>query len=227
LAPSVVTGNKRLRVCFLESGRRTAQEATDEASSVGNISEYVDVPNGGSDVGHRGGNSLENRLGTWLVIVCLIAPSIRAFAQSTLAQSTTPASMAAASDELFQTISRLDKQVFDAIDRCDMKTESSFWADDAEFYHDKNGLMVGGPQIVDAIKNNLCGKVIRELVPGTLEVYPVAGYGAVEIGVHRFLHPWEQDHGIVGEAKFIHVWRYKDGMWKITRVISIDHHEAK
>jgi len=53
------------------------------------------------------------------------------------AQATTPASKAAASDELFQTILRLDKQVFDAIDRCDMKTESSFWADDAEFYMTK------------------------------------------------------------------------------------------
>jgi hypothetical protein len=29
-----------------------------------------------------------------------------------------------------------------------MKTESLFWADEAEFYHDKNGLMVGGRQIV-------------------------------------------------------------------------------
>ena len=170
---------------------------------------------------------MQNRLGTRLLFACIIAPSILVPAQSTFAQATTPTSKTATSDELFQTISRLDEQVFDAIDRCDMKTEASFWADDAEFYHDKNGLMLGGPQIVDAIKNNLCGKVKRELVPGTLEVYPLAGYGAVEIGVHRFLHPWEQDHGIVGEAKFIHLWRYKDGMWKITRVISIDHHEAK
>jgi len=147
-----------------------------------------------------------------------------------LAQSPTPPPPpghdASATDDLFQTISRLDKQVFDAIDRCDMNTEASFWADDAEFYHDKNGLMVGGPQIVDAIKNNLCGKVKRELVPGTMEVYPLAGYGAVEIGVHRFLHPGEQDHGVVGEAKFIHIWQHKDGRWKIARVISIDHHEV-
>jgi hypothetical protein len=174
-----------------------------------------------------GGNSLENRLGTCLLIICFIAPSIPAAAQSSPTHTTTAGYKAAKSDELFQTISRLDKQLFDAIDHCDMKTESSFWADDAEFYHDKNGLMKGGPQIVDAIKNNLCGKVKRELVPGTLEVDPLAGYGAVEIGVHRFLHPWQQDHGVVGEAKFIHVWRYEDGAWKITRVISVDHHEAK
>jgi hypothetical protein len=53
------------------------------------------------------------------------------------------------------------------------------------------------------------------------------GYGAVEIGVHRFLHPFEQDHGVVGEAKFIHLWQLKDGKWKITRVISYDHGLAK
>ena len=30
----------------------------------------------------------------------------------------------------------------------------------------------------------------------------------------------------VGEASFIHLWQYKDGAWKITRVISYDHHAA-
>ena len=168
---------------------------------------------------------MKNHLRNCLLIPSLLALSICAVAQ-TSTQPATPSNQVAASDELFQTISQLDKQVFDAIDRCDMKTEASFWADDAEFYHDKAGLMTGGPQIVEAIKNNLCGKVKRELVPGTLEVYELQGYGAVEIGVHRFLHPWQQDHGVVGEAKFIHVWRYKDGTWKITRVISIDHHAA-
>ena len=166
--------------------------------------------------------SLRNKLASCLIL-CMLALAICAMAQSPTLPLP-PGNNASAPNDLFQTISRLDKQVFDAIDRCDMKAEASFWADDAEFYHDKNGLMVGGPQIVDAIKSNLCGKVKRELVPGTLEVYPLAGYGAVEIGVHRFLHPWEQDHGVVGEAKFIHIWQHKDDTWKITRVISIDHH---
>jgi hypothetical protein len=134
---------------------------------------------------------------------------------------------AAKESDLYKTIAEQDRKVFDAIDRCDMAAERSFWADDAEFYHDKGGLMTGGQAIVDSIKNNLCGKVKRELVPGTLEVYPMNGYGAVEIGVHRFLHPYAQDHGEVGEAKFIHLWRLKDGKWQITRVISFDHGAAK
>ena len=160
-------------------------------------------------------------------MVALLALPLCAIAQSVPAQPVTVGKEPAAPSELFQTISKLDKEVFDAIDRCDMQTEATFWSDDAEFYHDKSGLMVGRQAIVEAIKNNLCGKVKRELVPETLEVYPLEGYGAVEIGVHRFLHPWEQDHGVVGEAKFIHVWQHKDGTWKITRVISIDHHLAK
>lgn len=134
---------------------------------------------------------------------------------------------AAKDSDLYRTIAEQDRKVFEAIDRCDMVAERSMWADDAEFYHDKTGLLAGGDKIVDAFKNNLCGKVKRELVPGTLEVYPMNGYGAVEIGVHRFLHPYAQDHGVVGEAKFIHLWRLKDGKWQITRVISFDHGAAK
>jgi hypothetical protein len=134
---------------------------------------------------------------------------------------------ATAHDPLFQTIAALDKQLFDAVDRCDMAKFATFWSEDVEFYHDKDGLTVGRDKIVNAVKNNLCGKVKRELVPGTLEVYPINGYGAVEIGVHRFLHPWAQDHGEVGEAKFIHLWQNKDGQWRITRVISFDHGAAK
>ena len=30
----------------------------------------------------------------------------------------------------------------------------------------------------------------------------------------------------VGEGQFIHLWQYKDGAWKITRVISYDHRIA-
>src|ERR1700674_2961661 len=111
-------------------------------------------------------------------------------------------------DALFQTIQSLDTQLFDAYNHCDLEKFGSLLADDLEFYHDKTGLSRGRPALVEGIKNNICGKVTRELVPGTLEVYPIADYGAVEIGVHRFHHP--QDTGNVGEAKFIHLRQNKD-----------------
>lgn len=127
-------------------------------------------------------------------------------------------------DELFRTIASLDTAVFDAFNRCDLEKLGSYFTDDLEFYHDKDGLTRSRQSLVESVKKYICGKVTRELIPGTLEVYPMAGYGAVEIGVHRFHHPGHDDTEPVGEAKFIHLWQNKDGAWKITRVISFDHH---
>ena len=81
---------------------------------------------------------------------------------------------APAPDPLFKTIQSLDTQLFDAYNHCDLEKFGSLIADDLEFYHDKTGLTRGRAALVDGIKNNICGKVTRELVPGTLEVYPIA-----------------------------------------------------
>ena len=126
------------------------------------------------------------------------------------------------SDELYNTIARLDTAVFDAYNQCQLDKLGSYFTEDLEFYHDQTGLSLGRQNLVDAVKNNICGKVHRELVPGSLEVYPMKGYGAVEIGVHRFTHP--DDPNNVGEAKFIMLWQQKGQTWKVTRVISFDHH---
>jgi hypothetical protein len=136
-----------------------------------------------------------------------------------LAQST------AANDTLFETVQSLDTQLFDAYNHCDLATMSSLVSDDLEFYHDKTGLSVGKQVFIEAIKNNICGKVTRELVVGSLEVFPLANYGAVEIGVHRFHHPGDATN--VGEAKFVHIWHNKEGKWMVTRVISYDHEPVK
>jgi hypothetical protein len=125
------------------------------------------------------------------------------------------------SDALFKTIQSLDTQLFDAYNHCDLSTLGAMVADDLEFYHDKTGLSVGKAPFLAAIKQNICGKVQRTLVPGSMEAYPLKDYGAVEIGVHRFHHPPDPED--VGEAKFITLWQNKDGVWKVTRVISYDH----
>ncbi len=128
-------------------------------------------------------------------------------------------------DALLKTISDLDSQLFDAYNRCDLEKLGSFFTEDLEFYHDQTGLSLGRQAMVDAVRQNICGKVRRELVPGSLEVYPIKSYGAVEIGSHRFCD--SRKHKTCGEdggdAKFVMLWQQKDGAWKITRVISYDH----
>ena len=127
-------------------------------------------------------------------------------------------------DALFKTIQSLDAQLFDAYNHCDLSALGAMVSDDLEFYHDQTGLSVGKAPFIAAIKQNICGKVERRIVPGSMEVYPLKGYGAVEFGVHRFHHPAPEDG--VGEAKFVMLWQNKDGAWKVARVISYNHGPA-
>ena len=148
------------------------------------------------------------------LLVLLVLSSIPADAQS-IAQP----------DRLFMTIQSLDTKLFDAYNHCDLTTLGAMVSDDLEFYHDQTGLSVGKAPFLAAIKQNICGKVQRTLLPQTLEVYALKGYGAVQIGIHRFHHPGRPEDG-VGDAKFVTLWQNKDGAWKVTRVISYNHNQG-
>lgn len=128
--------------------------------------------------------------------------------------------------ELYRTVEGLDRTLFDAFNGCDLKVMGDIVTEDLEFYHDRSGLERGRAAFVDAIRNNICGKVRREMIAGTLEVYPLAGYGAVEIGSHRFcdarrFNPC--DPAKSGDARFAMLWQKTDAGWKLSRVISYDH----
>jgi hypothetical protein len=128
--------------------------------------------------------------------------------------------------ELYKQVAALDAAVFDAYNKCELEKLGPLFAEDLEFYHDQAGPSRGRQSLLDAVKANICGKVRRELVPGTLEVHEMKGYGAMEIGVHRFHQPAVRAEA-VGEARFIQLWQNKSGVWQLTRVISFDHRPLK
>jgi ketosteroid isomerase-like protein len=129
--------------------------------------------------------------------------------------------------ELDKAITELDRQLFAAYNHCDLKKFDSLLADDVEFYHDQGGVTLGHAALTESVKNNICtGDTQRVLVPGTLKIYHMKGYGAIEMGVHRFVHPKTEATNGTGEASFVHLWRCKDGVWKITRALSYDHHSV-
>jgi hypothetical protein len=121
--------------------------------------------------------------------------------------------------KLYDTIVYLDSVFFDAYNTCNMELQADFYADDIEFYHDQGGLMTSKQEILDAIRKNICGKVTRELVKGSIEVYPIGTYGAVEMGFHKFHNLVE---GSVSRGgKFVVIWVKDAGKWKVSRVISL------
>jgi hypothetical protein len=70
-------------------------------------------------------------------------------------------------------------------------------------------------------KKNVCGVYRRELVPGSLKVIPIKGFGAIAQGVHRFCQFKTGD--CEGIADFTIVWRNQGGKWEMTRVLSYGH----
>lgn len=124
---------------------------------------------------------------------------------------------------LYQKIQKADKTLFDAFNNCDINTQASMLSTELEFYHD----IVGVSDFEDTIKvtkKNCDGKLglIRTLVPGSMVVYPIKDFGAVQIGEHTFCHKVNgvNDCGTFG---FTHIWKDTDEGWLVHRVVSYGH----
>jgi hypothetical protein len=143
----------------------------------------------------------------------------------------------AASQALFDEIAAADKTLFGAVfDTCDVKVLRGLVADDFEFYHDKDGLSEkSGAQFVDdvakhceRIEKGVDFRARRELVKGSMAVYPLNNYGAVETGRHDFyaIEEGKADR-LTESAQFLHLWKKDGDHWKLTRVVSYDHKLAQ
>ena len=127
--------------------------------------------------------------------------------------------------ELYDEIAHMDSVMFAAFNAHDLEKLKSVFSEDLEFYHDKGGL-AGYAQTIEKFKklfdNNKTTGLRRDLVKGSLEVYPIKDYGAIETCLHRFCH-LENGKNDCGTFKNVMVWQLKDGQWKVKRVISYDH----
>ncbi len=130
-------------------------------------------------------------------------------AQNTAAQSVPELDKIQNQEELDRAGAALDAALFDSYNHCDLEKFASLFDENVEFYQDQGGLTLGRAALTESVKKNICGKVTRELVPGTLKVYQMKGYGFVEMGVHRFHHPGHEDTEGVGEGQFVHLWQYQ------------------
>jgi hypothetical protein len=138
-----------------------------------------------------------------------------------LAQTDIPKYEMTVSKQFYDNIVYLDSIFFDAYNHCNMAVMDSLISQDLEFYHDKGGFSNSKKETIEAIKKNICGKVTRELLKGSIEVYQINNYGAIEIGFHGFHNNQEKEPGMTHFSKFINIWRLQNGKWQITRVISL------
>jgi hypothetical protein len=154
------------------------------------------------------------------------------FLACALAGVTLAAQVAEASSpdaELTATVSALDAAAFDAFNHCEAPGQldryASFFEPDVEFYHDLGGVTWTRDVMIGQTRANVCGKFQRELVPGTLKVWPIKGFGALARGEHRFCHykAGGTTHPCEGRAEFTMLWRQQGKVWTITRAFSYGH----
>lgn len=138
---------------------------------------------------------------------------------SNLGKRYVPVSYMPASAELYHVIVKMDSVYFDTYNHCKIAQMDSLTADDIEFYHDRGGFSNSKKELLMSIQKNICGKVTRIVTPGSIEVYEIPGYGAVQFGYHSFRNTDEP--GESRPSKFVNLWRLKGGRWQMTRVISL------
>lgn len=124
------------------------------------------------------------------------------------------------SGRLYDELAAMDRELFDAafVD-CDEAKFKALFTEGAEFYHDRDGAKYGD----DATQMGGCPRdrgVKRTLEEGSLEVYPIKDFGAVQLGRHTFTKTGEEGATI---AQFVHLWKHSNGRWRLARVLSFDH----
>ena len=125
--------------------------------------------------------------------------------------------------ELYKEIALQDSILFHYFNTQNFEPFKAMFTKDLEWFQDNDGLILY-EKVFENFKNtfNKPFKLTRQLVNGSLEVHPIKNYGAIEIGVHQFKHV-ENGKEETGTFKFLMIWQHKDGLWKISRVISYDH----
>jgi hypothetical protein len=137
---------------------------------------------------------------------------------------------------LAEAIRARDAEIFDLIFLgCDPARLRTMLTPDFEMYHDRGGVVARNAETFVADYDRSCRerqapnawRSRRALIPSTLNVHPVPGYGAIEDGEHQFYE--RQGDGperLVGRARFTQAWALTADGWRLARVFSYAHRPA-
>jgi hypothetical protein len=153
----------------------------------------------------------------------LLIPALLLFASCVAKKQATEQYVYTIDDQsLYDTIVKLDSIFFYYYNTCDVNFDqhAAFYSDSIEFYHDKGGLSTIKADVTGGIKKYVCGKVRRDLVKGSIEVYPIPGFGAIEMGLHKFFNR-QEPNAVQQPGRFTIVWQKTNDGWKVRKVISL------
>jgi Domain of unknown function (DUF4440) len=166
---------------------------------------------------------------TLVIAVAQAGPTVKGAAQYHLRQGALP------SAEMTAAIAKADADLFAAVfDQCDAGKVAATLTPDFRFVHDKDGESTRADFVknlkghCDRVKTGEDFPARRELVPGSLEVWPINKYGALEIGVHRFYaRIKDKPETLTETGNFMILWKQEGGKWLMAESISYGHKLAE
>jgi CubicO group peptidase (beta-lactamase class C family) len=136
--------------------------------------------------------------------------------------------------ELFKTLKVQDSTFFErGFNRCDLDFLGNHIAGNLKFYHDQSGFQ-DRKAFFENTEKYICSnsdkKPIRKVDVNSLEVFPLYNdgnlYGAIQKGIHHFyLRESGKEDIWTSTAKFTHIWVLESKTWKLSEVLSYDHHD--
>jgi hypothetical protein len=127
-----------------------------------------------------------------------------------------------------------DDAYWRAYNHSDPRAMNAFLTDDVEFYHDRGGTLIG-KKALGAVNDEMATSdhtMRREALPGTVKFFPMRKddvlYGYLVSGEHQFfVRPKGQAEFLAGRAYFTQLMVLQGQAWKISRIFSYEHADAK
>lgn len=139
--------------------------------------------------------------------------------------------------KLYGEILRADETLFEqGYNRCDQAALERVIAGDLAFFHDENGTSTNKVDFLRGFNQSICStperKPIRQLLPGTMEVFALRNegklYGAIQTAMHQFFirEPGKALYK-TNIARITNVWILNQGIWQLKTSLSYDHRDPR
>jgi len=157
------------------------------------------------------------------ILIIVTSFSLASFTNKETVNKETSQTDTPTSGPLYNEIAHMDTLLFDAFNSRNIDRLKQFFDTSLELYQDNIGVR-NYKETIDAFSNlfKMDDVLTRKLVSGSMEVYPIKGYGAIQTGMHVFSHI-ENGKYQEGTYKFMQIWQKKDGVWRVTREITYGH----
>jgi len=157
------------------------------------------------------------------ILIIVTSFSLASFTNKETVNKETSQTDTPTSGPLYNEIAHMDTLLFDAFNSRNIDRLKQFFDTSLELYQDNIGVR-NYKETIDAFSNlfKMDYVLTRKLVSGSMEVYPIKGYGAIQTGMHVFSHI-ENGKYQEGTYKFMQIWQKKDGVWRVTREITYGH----